>query len=152
MPNNIEQQQGPEAQVPPIEIGSVVFILSNKNTVLIPAVVVEEHVRRTFQGNVVSYMVSIGPPGPNQKKLEISQIGGELFGNLNDAHKAMVERLTDFADRLCNEANDRATAWYGNHYQQTPEANSKIDPADLISDLTNPQDSANNKSETSANG
>lgn len=112
---------------------SIIYILSDKNTVIIPAIVIEENLQRTMQGIRKTYKVGIGPGG--SKIVDLSKVGGEIFYTLQEAQETLIQRLTRFCQEVCEQANQNAMAWYGVssvNFDNSIDNGDKIDPADLI--------------------
>jgi hypothetical protein len=116
-----------------IVIGSsIIYILSDKNTVIIPAIVLEENLQRTINGIKKTYKVGIGPNG--NKIVDLAKVGGEIFYTLQEAEETLTERLKIFCRNICEQANQNAMAWYGvsTDFNNPSDNTEKIDPADLL--------------------
>jgi hypothetical protein len=66
---------------PSFEIGQIIYILSDKTTKIFPAIIAEEVVVKTLQGNKCEWTLFIGPEA-NRKTLPLDKVPGEIFSSL----------------------------------------------------------------------
>lgn len=117
-----------------LQIGQIVYILSDKAEAIVPVIVVEELVHKKLDGNSVSWKVAIGPP-EKKKIVSSSEISGEIYSSLEEIQVVMMKRLGGFVTDLVNKAEKRTETWYG---KQIPKEASitkpdgKFDPSDLL--------------------
>ena len=92
-------------------VGQVVYALmkANGKTLLSPAQVVEEVVRKTIDGEKVSYLVSF----PNVKDpMLMSSVQGEFFTSSEHAYNELVFRTTNQMKRMVDAAIAQAEKVY----------------------------------------
>jgi hypothetical protein len=94
-----------------LKIGEVVYILSNKNQALIPALVAEESIIKTLNGVSVSWKLQIGT-GEKSKIIESTRIDGEIFLSLEDVKNVMTKRLQTYITNLLDSAKQKQISWY----------------------------------------
>lgn len=122
----------------PIQIGSsVVYILSDKNTTVVPAIVLEELTVRTINGDSITYKVGIGQNA--SKVIDLSKVDGEIFFSLREVEETLKERLNVFCRKICELANTNAMKWYGissDEFNQQTDNTERVDAADLLTQAT----------------
>lgn len=122
-------------QKPSLEIGQIVYILSDKAQAIVPAIVVEEVIVKKFDGNQVSWKVSIGPKN-NNKVVDSSRINGEIYTSLEDVKNVLMERFTGFVNGLCSDTEKKVESWYGKQRRVEVESDTgKIDPESIVSSI-----------------
>ena len=125
-----------------LEIGQVIYVLSNKQQKIVPAIVIEEAVIRTMNGNQTTWKVSVGPSG-REKIIDSSRLDGEIYVSLEEIKEALHQRLLTFLEEMLSEANERAVLWYGEsshvaNYDLDENSTGKIDPNRLLEDIESP--------------
>jgi len=95
-----------------LKIGEVVYILSNKNQNVIPALVVEESITKTLQGSSTVFKIQMGS-GQKAKIVDSSKIDGEIFTNIDIVKETLSKRLNEYIDNLIATTKQRQEAWYG---------------------------------------
>jgi len=144
-----------------LAIGQIIYILSNKGQVVIPAMVVEEQTIQTLEGTNVSWKVAIGAAGDKQKIVESTKLNGEIFVSLEDIKDLLTKRLSRFVEGVVTDAKKRETIWYGKIKQDSKvavvpkqiERTNKIDPESLLEgmdDIVGDNDSGNGLNENMA--
>jgi hypothetical protein len=131
-----------------LNIGQIIYILSNKSQSVVPAIVAEEDTRkvRKLDGihEVVNYKLCIGPK-ERQRVVELNRIDGEVFESLEAIKETLVGRLTSFVDDLVKTTQTNVLNWYGvTADNQALEAGDgvahsgdKFDPEQLIHAVNN---------------
>lgn len=117
-----------------LQIGQIIFVLSNKAQKIIPAIVVEEATIKKLDGNETSWKVSVGPTG-KEKIIDSKRLDGELYATLNEVESILKQRLEHFIQTIVQDAARRADAWYGSKnelIQKIENKEDKIDPNSLI--------------------
>jgi hypothetical protein len=109
------------------ELGQIIYVLSSKTQTVVPAVIEEEFLHKKLNGNVVTYKVSIGPPG-KRKIVDLDRVDGEVFTSLEEIRNTLVERLTGFVNDLINTTEERTKNWYGSQSPVTSNNESKGSP------------------------
>ena len=119
-----------------LEIGQIIYVLSNKAQKIIPAIVVEEITVKTIEGNQSSWKVSVGPQG-KEKTIDSKRLDGELYGSIEEVQGVLKDRLDSFINQIVADAQKKVTSWYGTktaslQSTKNEELNEKVDPESLI--------------------
>ncbi len=89
------------------EVGQILYILSNSDMNLIPVLIVEETIRRTIEGEVVTYTVeSMGKNGA-RKSFTLPREGMVVFDDVGNAREFLIKNATDAINSLCADAESR---------------------------------------------
>lgn len=131
-------------------IGQIVYILSNKQTI-IPAMVVEQITIQTLSGESFSWKLAMGAkdnPNKPQKVLDSANINGEIFSSLDEIKRVLEAKLSNFIKTIIGQAEQRTRNWYGDQLKYVDDSkkqeeekktnlqkNGKIDPEELLNDL-----------------
>ncbi len=100
-----------------LKIGQVVYVVSDSSGSVIPAVVAEESIVKTLNGNTVSWKLFIGPED-KRKIIDSKQVNGIVYSSINDVHKDLFKRLNNFLNGTIAETKERAQKWYGSYYKE----------------------------------
>ena len=147
-----------------LKIGQVVYVVSDSSGSVIPAVVAEESIVKTLNGNTVSWKLFIGPED-KRKVIDSRQVNGIVYSSISEVHKELFKRLNDFLSGTIAETKERAQKWYGSYYKEedifdeettsieelnnlSSEKDIKIDPESLLNSVGETTASTN-KSPTS---
>ena len=103
-------------------VGQVLFIILNKKQQVIPVQVTEQIVRRTLNGEEISYTVSI-PAREGLKPMTLEQIDGEVFTSIDQVKERMFENATE----VINAITEKAGAVAKNRFDYQPERNENND-------------------------
>ncbi len=85
------------------QVGQVLFIILNKKQQVIPVQVTEQVVRRSLNGEEISYSVSI-PNRDGDRVLELDSIDGEVFDSIEDVKKTMFEHANYVISTITDKA------------------------------------------------
>lgn len=123
----------PIGQNTSLQIGQIIFVLSNKAQKIIPAIVVEEVTIKKLEGNETSWKVSVGPTG-KEKIIDSKRLDGELYATLDEVQNVLKQRLEQFIATIVEDAEKRAAVWYGSKSKIAEQyrEEDKIDPNSLI--------------------
>lgn len=134
-----------------LKIGQIIYVLSNKAQKIIPAIVVEELTIKKLDGNETSWKVSVGPSG-KEKIIDSKRLDGELYSTLEEVQVILKERLDQFITTIVEDAEKRATVWYGSKTKliENIKESDKIDPNSLIEEDIVPVKSIEPKKKNSA--
>lgn len=91
-------------------IGQVLYIVLNKEAKVYPVQVVEELVKRTLEGEQVTYLVQGGLNVDS--KIPLSDIDGEIFDTPEKVKSILLERANTTITKLVNNALSKAQEWY----------------------------------------
>ena len=118
-------------------IGQIVYILSNKNQEIIPALVIEEATIQTLEGTKTSWKFLVGSASKNEK-FTSDQVGGNLFTSLEEIEAHLIEKLKKFVNETITKARSREETWYSDHLKKAKQPvfdNNKIDPESLLAGI-----------------
>lgn len=120
-----------------LQIGQIIYVLSNKAQKIIPAIVVEEVTIKKLDGNETSWKVSVGPTG-KEKIIDSKRLDGELYASLDEVQAVLKNKLDEFIVGIVSEAEKRASEWYGSKTKIVEQyrEEDKIDPNSLIEEDT----------------
>lgn len=129
-----------------LEIGQIIYVLSNKAQKIIPAIVVEEITVKTIEGNQSSWKVSVGPQG-KEKTIDSKRLDGELYGSIEEVQGVLKDRLNTFIDQIVSDAQKKVSAWYGTKTNalastRNEDPNEKVDPESLVDESDIPVESS----------
>ena len=85
------------------QVGQVLFIILNKKQQVIPVQVTEQVVRRSLNGEEISYSVSI-PNRDENRILELDSIDGEVFESIDSVREYMLEQTTQIIAAITDRA------------------------------------------------
>ena len=105
------------------QVGQVLFIILNKKQQVIPVQVTEQVVRRSLDGEEISYSVSI-PNRDENRILELDSIDGEVFESIDDIRAYMLEQTTQIIATI----TDRALKIAKNRFDYDGPLISDLDP------------------------
>ena len=125
-----------------LEIGQIIYVLSNKAQKIIPAIVVEEIPVKTIEGNQSSWKVSVGPQG-KEKTIDSKRLDGELYGSIEEVQGILKDRLDGFINQIVSDAQKKVSSWYGTktatlNASRNEDQNGKVDPESLIDEIDSP--------------
>ena len=83
-------------------VGQVVYLLTRKDPKVYPALVCEEIQKKSLSGKKTSYVVRL--PTEDQQEIDLERLDAEIFMNVEEARKAMVEKATEQIDLILQKA------------------------------------------------
>ena len=110
-------------------VGQVLFIILNKKQQVIPVQVTEQIVRRTLNGEEISYTVSI-PAREGLKPMTLEQIDGEVFTSIDQ----VKERMFDNATEVINAITEKAGTVAKNRFDYSPTESETNQAVDALTD------------------
>lgn len=117
------------------KVGQVLFIILNKKQQVIPVQVTEQVVRRSLNGEEISYSVSI-PNREGDRTHELDSIDGEVFDTLEDVRKTMFEH----ANYVITTITDKALTIAQKRFDYDASSISDLDPGLTSSEPIKPED------------
>jgi len=102
------------------KVGQVVYIILNKRQTVLPAQVVEETVRRTLNGEEVTYSVRV--PNNTKKTYALAELDGDVYSSLGDVREKLVSNATAVIDDLINNARSAESNHFGPPPEPSPHA------------------------------
>lgn len=120
-----------------LQIGQIIYILSNKAQTVVPAIVIEEVIVKKINGNLISWKVAIGPKD-NNRIVDSNKLNGEIFHSLEEVKQVLLGRFTEFVNSLCDETERRSENWYGKSKQlETTNSENMINPENIVNSIEN---------------
>lgn len=122
------------------QIGQIIYILSNKSTKIIPAIVSKEIVEKTLEGNQCQWTVFVGPVD-GRKTIELAKVDGEVFSSMEEVEKELRTRILSFVDATVADAKTKEKIWYKEYINKFNDKGqvSEPDPAQVdLEDLIAP--------------
>lgn len=110
--NNNTNSNKVESNSNKMEVGKIVYILSNKTQKIVPAQIVEETITKKITGNVVSWKYFVGSKDKG-KIIDSNMLDGEVYPDLASVKTVLNKRLNTFLEDLIEDAKKRVSAWYG---------------------------------------
>jgi hypothetical protein len=93
-----------------VSVGQVIYLIPKDAKGVIPALIVEEITRKTTSGSSTSLMVQL----PTQTKpVKLDPEAVEIFENLEDVKKILVERATKRISEMINDVEQVASIFQG---------------------------------------
>lgn len=84
------------------EVGQVVYLLNEKSLNVIPALVVEEIVRKTMETSVTEYTVEL--PDKKRTHANISNISSMIFNDTEKLKEFMLDNTRKSVEKLIDDA------------------------------------------------
>lgn len=118
-------------------IGQIIYILSQKSSSVVPAIIAGRTITETLEGEVVSYKVKVGPPNKVQI-VDLNRIDGELYTSLDEVRNLLQKNLTDWVNNLVAVTQEKTSSWYGVQGNTSMisgglnNSTEKLDPEQLI--------------------
>ena len=84
-------------------VGDLLYLLSGDKKHLFPAQIVEEIIRKTLDGEVVSYNIQL--PDAKQTVVPLSEVKGDVFNQLSEAREDMILHATSQIDKIVEQAS-----------------------------------------------
>jgi hypothetical protein len=94
------------------DVGQVVYILLREEPQVFPAIVSGQNLKRTLEGSIYSWELTVGPPGPKSKTYDSKMIPGDVYGSVDEVFAAIMRRFEMFAVGVCTEAKRIAEEFY----------------------------------------
>lgn len=114
-----------------LRMGQIIYILSNKGNVILPAMVVEEEIKKTLIGKEtvekIDWKVAIGA-GDKRKVVNASNISGEVYLTLKEIESSLEQRLTAYLNGVISDAKKRESVWYKDLKNPEPAPEPEVAP------------------------
>jgi hypothetical protein len=106
-------------------IGQVLFVVDKKSTKVFPIQVIEEITKKTIQGEIVSYVISVG--SGEGERLPLDDLKHhEVFDSAESVKIALSKRAAETISRIVDSAAQKAVEWYGPGVVESHDTNEKI--------------------------
>lgn len=83
------------------KVGNIVYLMSEKNFSIVPALIVEEVVRKTISNVDISYIIQLAG---NKNKIDLSKVKEDIFTNIEEVREFMYENTKKSVDRMIDLA------------------------------------------------
>ena len=102
------------------DVGQIVFLFNSKNLTIVPALVVEEILRKTVSSTEVQYVLQF----PDKKKTRVltKDIDHMIFKNIDALRAHMLENATKTIDRLVKTADDQKHSFFNDALNQSTDS------------------------------
>ena len=104
------------------KVGQVLFIILNKKQQVVPVQVTEQVVRRSLNGEEISYSVAV-PGREDMKNIALEQIDGEVFTSIDKLRTQMFEHASSVIDMISSKAVNVAK----NRFNYNPDSSTSED-------------------------
>ena len=91
------------------KIGQVLFVVLKKENRVVPFQIVEELVKRTLEGEIVTYMARLGS---SSEHIAIVDIDGDIYESADKLRKVLVDRATTSLNKIIDNAIQKSREWY----------------------------------------
>lgn len=98
------------------EVGQVLFLILNKRQQVLPVQVNEQVVRRSLDGEEISYSVAV-PVSKGVKLYDLSELDGELYSSIEEARDVLYEHAT----QAINAITEKAAAVADSRFKVSPD-------------------------------
>jgi hypothetical protein len=93
-------------------VGDVVYVISNKKRNVVPVQVVEQIVRRSLEGESVSFKVSL-PGRDKSETIDLHGIDGSVYKTLGDARRYLYDQASEAINSLLATAGEVSKKHFG---------------------------------------
>jgi len=92
-------------------VGQVVYLLGNKSFTILPALIVEEVIRKTIEEQTKQYILEL--PGENKKRVVLDNINERVFNDISELRDYMIENTRQNIERLIDNAMEKKELFFG---------------------------------------
>ena len=85
-----------------LNVGQVIYLLTNKSSKVYPALVCEEIKKRSLAGETTNYVVRL--PTDDAREVEVDKLDAEIFESVSDAKETMLGRISSEIDSMLEQA------------------------------------------------
>ena len=85
-----------------LNVGQVIYLLTNKSSKVYPALVCEEIKKRSLAGETTNYVVRL--PTDDAREVEVDKLDAEIFESVKDAKETMIGRISSEIDLMLEQA------------------------------------------------
>lgn len=97
-----------------LEIGQVIYIVSNEDTKIFPVVVSEQVTVKTLNGDTTTWKVILGPSNEKRRTLQLEKIAGEKYASLEEAKRVLLDSFNSYLNSAIAVCEKKVDAWYAN--------------------------------------
>lgn len=103
-----------------LNVGQVIYLLTNKSSKVYPALVCEEIKKRSLAGETINYVVRL--PTDDAREVEVDKLDAEIFESVKDAKETMIGRISAEIDSMLEQAVNMSSVFSEFAIDQTPAA------------------------------
>ena len=85
-----------------LNVGQVIYLLTNKSSKVYPALVCEEIKKKSLDGETTNYVVRL--PTDDAREVEVDKLDAEIFETIKDAKETMLSRISSEIDSMLEQA------------------------------------------------
>lgn len=85
------------------EVGQILFLILNKRQQVLPIQINEQVVRRSLEGEEISYSVAV-PTTKDVKLYDLSELDGKVYESIEEARSMMYDQATQAIDAITKKA------------------------------------------------
>ena len=85
-----------------LNVGQVIYLLTNKSSKVYPALVCEEIKKRSLAGETTNYVVRL--PTDDAREVEVDKLDAEIFESVSEAKETMIGRISSEIDSMLEQA------------------------------------------------
>ena len=113
-----------------LNVGQVIYLLTNKSSKVYPALVCEEIKKRSLAGETTNYVVRL--PTDDSREVEVDKLDAEIFESVKDAKETMIGRISSEIDLMLEQAVNMSSVFSEFAIDQTIETVESIaeEPSD----------------------
>ena len=93
-------------------VGDVVYIISNKKRNVVPVQIVEQIVRRSLDGESVSFKAAL-PGRDRSQSIDLHSVDGTVYRTLADARRFLYDQATNAINELLLTASEVSKKHFG---------------------------------------
>ena len=98
-------------------VGQILYVLTHKETKIYPIQIVEEIIKRTVNGETISYIAKIGK---NEKTVSLSDIEGDFYEDVENLRSVLTQRVMNTVNNIIDSAVTKSDEWYSNAKLHSP--------------------------------
>ena len=113
------------------KVGQVVYLLNQKTLSILPALIVEEIIRKTVDDTFTEYMIQL--PDKKSTRVKLSKVSSMIFSDISDLRTHMLENTRkNIESMLSNAVNLKEEVFAGNYVDIGQSINKAEDVMDVF--------------------
>ena len=102
-------------------VGQVVYLLNQKSLTIIPALIVEEVIRKTIEEESKQYILEF--PGEDNKRVVLDKVSARIFNDTDTLRDYMIENTRQNIEKLIVGALEKRDLFYGSNDNKSQSSN-----------------------------
>jgi hypothetical protein len=94
------------------EVGKLVYLMCAKNFSIVPALIVEEVVRKTLDSVDISYMIN---KAGSKEVVNLDDVKQDIFVNIEDVRRFMYENTRKSVDKMVDSALQKEKEYFSDY-------------------------------------